>query len=149
VASLHSALLQHKVQLGELAGVAALKDGHLPQESQLLSCCCQLQVGSSQDCYIRHWSTDRRIAHMSCELLAAKQLSALAGSCLHGQHSKLDWWPPDLILGDVHTMHEDNVHHNAAECRGEASGNMQSTEDKLAGTSSHKQAVASRKPWDT
>ncbi|KAA6417480.1 MAG: hypothetical protein FRX49_12559 [Trebouxia sp. A1-2] len=49
VASLHCALLQHKVQLGELAGVAALKNGHLPQESQLLSCCCQLQLLVNSD----------------------------------------------------------------------------------------------------
>ena len=52
---------------------------------------------------------------MLCELFAAKQLSALAGSCLHGQHSKPERWPPGVTM---HTMREDVAHHSAAVWRG-------------------------------
>lgn len=46
MASLDGAFLQYKVELSELTGVAAFKDGHLPQESQLLSRQRQLQLGN-------------------------------------------------------------------------------------------------------
>lgn len=52
VATLHSALLQHKVQLSQIAGVAALKDGHLPQKRQLLSSRCQLQTSMHPTCQL-------------------------------------------------------------------------------------------------
>lgn len=42
--SLHRALVQHEVELRELPGVAAFKDGYLAQESKLLSCRLKLHA---------------------------------------------------------------------------------------------------------
>lgn len=42
--SLHRALLQHEVELRELAGVASFKDGYLAQESKLLGCRLELHA---------------------------------------------------------------------------------------------------------